>query len=165
MIACTARSISARRDVADAVLDDRLREHGRGGGAVARDILRLGRDFLDHLRAHVLVGILQLDFFRNGHAVVRHRRRAEFLVEDDVPSLGPQRDLDGVRELVHATLKRVAGRRVEEKLLRHVVPFLLAACPPRAARFGTRVPRVLTGETVAEGEGSLKRLARIADRL
>ena len=37
-----------------AFLDDRCREHGGGGGAVAGDVRGLGRDFTHHLRAHVL---------------------------------------------------------------------------------------------------------------
>jgi hypothetical protein len=46
--------VRAGRDVAKAFADDRLREHGRGGGAVAGDVVGLGSDFLDELRAHVL---------------------------------------------------------------------------------------------------------------
>src|SRR5690606_19018407 len=34
--------------------DQRLRQHGGGGGAVAGVVGGLGSDFLDHLRAHVL---------------------------------------------------------------------------------------------------------------
>src|SRR5690606_25642997 len=37
-----------------ALADQRLRQHGRGGGAVTGVVGGLGSDFLDHLRAHVL---------------------------------------------------------------------------------------------------------------
>ncbi|HEX3124753.1 MAG TPA: TCP-1/cpn60 chaperonin family protein, partial [Rhodanobacteraceae bacterium] len=42
------------RDGLHAFADQRLCEHGRGRGAVTGDVGRLGSDFLDHLRAHVL---------------------------------------------------------------------------------------------------------------
>src|SRR5690606_22631655 len=41
--------------------DQRLGQHGRGGGAVTGVVGGLGSDFLDHLRAHVLELVRQLD--------------------------------------------------------------------------------------------------------
>jgi hypothetical protein len=49
-----------------------------GGGAVARDVGGLGGDLLDHLGAHVLVGVVELDLLGDGDAVLgdgRGRRR------------------------------------------------------------------------------------------
>src|SRR5947209_1924974 len=46
--------VAARGHVPEALTDDGLRQNGRGGGAVAGDVVRLGRDFLDELRGHVL---------------------------------------------------------------------------------------------------------------
>ena len=37
-------------------------QHGGGGGAVTGVVAGLGSDFLDHLRAHVLELVLELDF-------------------------------------------------------------------------------------------------------
>ncbi len=42
-------------DVAQALADQRLGQHGRGGGAVTRDVVGLGRHLLDELGAEVLV--------------------------------------------------------------------------------------------------------------
>ena len=53
--------------------------------------------------------IFQFDFLRNGHAVVRDEGRAIFLVEHYVAAFGPQGDLDGIRQCVHAGLKGAAG--------------------------------------------------------
>ena len=83
-------------------LHDRLREHGGGRGAVTGDVGGLGRDFLHHLRAHVLELVLQLDFLRDRHAVLGDGRRAEAALEHDVAALGAEGDLDGVGEDVHA---------------------------------------------------------------
>jgi hypothetical protein len=49
---------------------DGLRQHRRGSGAVSGDIRRLAGDFPDHLRAHVLERILQIDFLRDGDTVL-----------------------------------------------------------------------------------------------
>ena len=55
---------------------DRLREHGRGRGAVTGDVGGLGGDLLHHLRAHVRELVLELDLLGDGDAVLGDRRRA-----------------------------------------------------------------------------------------
>jgi hypothetical protein len=97
--------------------EDRLCEHRRGGGAVAGDVGGLRRDFLHHLRAHVLERIGELDLLCNRDAVLRDRRRAELLVDDDVPSLGAERDLHRLGELVDAALESRARIGVEMQIL------------------------------------------------
>jgi len=49
-----------------AFLDDRLGQHGRGGRAVAGQVVGLGGDLTDHLRAHVLELVGKLDFLGDG---------------------------------------------------------------------------------------------------
>ena len=55
---------------AEALVEDGLGEDGGGGGAVAGDVGGLGGDLLDHLGAHVLVLVLQLDLLGDGDAVL-----------------------------------------------------------------------------------------------
>src|SRR6185312_9607896 len=43
-----------------AFANDRLRQHGRGGGAVTGEVGRLRGDFAHHLRAHVLELVFEL---------------------------------------------------------------------------------------------------------
>ena len=93
------------RDDAETLGDHRLAEDDRGGRAVAGDVVGLGRDFLEELRAHVLERVVELDVAGDRHAVVGDRRRAELLVEHDVAALRTDRDLDGVGELVDAALE------------------------------------------------------------
>ena len=89
------------------------------------DVVRLGRGFLQKLRAHVLVRILEFDFFRDGDAVVRDGRRAVFFVERDVATLGAERRLDGIRHRIDANLEMMACLFGERELFcRHWV-FLL----------------------------------------
>ena len=98
--ALQAHRVCAGGDVLQAFLVDGRRQDGRRGGSVAGDIIGLGGDFFYHLGAHVLKGILELDFLRNGDPVLRDGGRAEFLVDDDISSPGSQGNLDGVGELL-----------------------------------------------------------------
>ena len=109
--------VRAGGDVLEAFAEDRLREHGRGGGAVAGDVGRLGRDFLHHLRAHVLERIGELDLLGDGDAVLGDGRGAELLVDDDVPALGAEGDLHRLGELVDAALECRARIDVEMEFL------------------------------------------------
>src|SRR6267143_303519 len=92
-----------------AFTDDRSRKHGRGGGAVAGSVRRLGGDFAHHLGAHVLELVLKLDFLGDGDAVLGDAGCAERFVEHDVAALRAERHLDGVGENVDAAQHAVAG--------------------------------------------------------
>ena len=120
--------VGAGGDVLQAGVDERLGEHGRGGRAVPGDVVGLGRDRLDQLRAEVLVRVDELDLAGDGDAVVGDDRRAEGLVEDDVAPARAERDLDRVGQLVDTALERAAGVLVEAEDLRHDV-FLSESCP------------------------------------
>src|SRR4051794_34019324 len=118
--------VRAGRDVLETLADDRLREHGRGRRAVAGDVVRRGGDLTDELRALVLEDVLDLDLAGDRDAVVRDRRRAELLVEHDVPTLRAERHLDGIGQDVDAALERAAGILTElELFVSHVSLSLL----------------------------------------
>ena len=104
--------IRAGHNVFEAFADDRLRKHGRGGGAVARDVAGLRCHFAKHLGAHVFDGVLKFNFLRDGDAVLCYGRRAEFFVDDDVPTLRAKRHFYCVCELVDSALERVACFRI-----------------------------------------------------
>src|SRR5580692_6530015 len=99
-----------------------LGEHGRRGGAVTGDIVRLGGDFLGELGAQVLVGVLQLHLLGDGHTIVGDGGSAPLLVDHDVAAPRAERHLDGVRELVYATLKGATGILAELQDLCHYLP-------------------------------------------
>src|SRR4028118_1387863 len=84
--------VHARRHGLGALADDGLGEHGRGCGAVAGDVVGLGRHLAHHLRAHVLELVGQLDLLGHRHAVLGDPRRAEALVEHHVAAPRPARD-------------------------------------------------------------------------
>ena len=109
----------AGRDVAQALADHGLGQHGGGGGAVAGDVVGLGRDLLGQLGAEVLVRVVELDLAGDGDTVVGDRRRAELLVDDDVAALGAEGHLDGVGERVDAALEAAPGVLVELEDLGH----------------------------------------------
>ena len=110
--------VGAGGDVLEALAEDRLGQHGGGGGAVAGQVAGLGGDFLHHLGAHVLDRVGQLDFLGDGDAVLGDGRGAELLVDDDVAALGAERDLDRLGQVVDALLELGAGLGVEEQFLR-----------------------------------------------
>ena len=91
--------------VAQALADQRLGQHGGGGGAVTGDVVGLGGHLLHELGAHVLEGVVELDLTGDRHAVVGDGGGAELLVEHHVAALGAERDLDRVGELVDAGLE------------------------------------------------------------
>src|SRR5690606_803844 len=96
-----------------AFLNDGLGQDGGGGGAVARLVVRLGSDFADHLGAHVLEGVFQLDFLGHRDAVLGRARGAEGLLDHDVAALRTQGHLDGVSQDVDALQHLVASVGVE----------------------------------------------------
>src|SRR6266568_2091690 len=106
--------VHARSNCLRAFAHDRLREDGRCGGAVAGLVARLGGDLLDHLRAHVLELVGELDLLGDGDAVLGDARRAERFVEDDVAALGTERHLDRIGENVDAAQHPLA--RIGTKL-------------------------------------------------
>src|SRR5215207_10121782 len=134
--------VRAGRDVLEAFAEDRLGEHGRRGGAVARVVGGLGRDLLHHLGAHVLERIRQLDLLGDGDTVLRDRRRAELLVDDDVPSLRTEGDLHRLGKLIDAALEGRARIGVEVQLFAsHGIPLSLCVGSDQATTASTSLSR------------------------
>ena len=109
--------VRAGGNVLQALADDRLREHGRRGGAVARHVVGRRGDLAHELSALVLEGVLDLDLACDRDAVVGDGRGAELLVQHDVAPLRAKGDLDRVGEDVDAPLERAARILVELQLL------------------------------------------------
>src|SRR6185369_131317 len=85
-----------------AFADDRLGQHGGGGGAVTGGVVGLAGDFAQHLRAHVLELVLEFDFLGDGDAVLGDAGRAEALLDHHVATLRSEGDLHRIGEDVHA---------------------------------------------------------------
>src|SRR6185312_1864376 len=100
--------------VLQAFFDDRLGEHGGGGGTVAGVIGGLGGDFLHQLGTDVFELVFQFDFLGDGYTVLGHRRGAEGAVQHHVPTLRAHGGLDGVRQDVDTA--HDAGARVVTKI-------------------------------------------------
>ena len=79
----------------------------------------LGR-LAQHLRAEVLLGILEVEFLGDGHAVVADDRRAPFLLDQHRFRFRPQRDADGIGELRRPTKDLLPGGGTKHNLfVRH----------------------------------------------
>ena len=84
-------------------------QHGCGRGAVAGDVGGLGGDLAQHLRAHVLELVVELDLLGDGHAVLGDARRTIGFLEHDVAAFGAERHLDGIGEDIGAAQHALAG--------------------------------------------------------
>src|SRR5205823_11254882 len=116
--------VRAGGNVLQALADDRLSEDGGRRRAVAGNVVRRRGDLADELGALVLEDVLDLDLAGDRDAVVRDGRRAELLVEHDVPALRAEGHLDRVGQDVDATLERAARILTEfELLVSHVSLF------------------------------------------
>ena len=91
-----------------ALTDDRLGQDRRGRGAVAGVVVLTRCDLTDHLRAHVLELVGELDLLGDGDAVLGDTGSAEALLDHDIAALGTERDLDGIGENVDAAQHLVA---------------------------------------------------------
>ena len=112
--------VCTRRHVAQAFFEDRFGQNRCGGGAVASAIVGLRRDFLHELSAHVLVGVLEIDFLCDRHAVFRDGGAAEGFLNDHVAAAGAEGDLDGTGELTDAAADVLARLCVVADLLSHI---------------------------------------------
>ena len=132
--------VGARGQVAQAFGDDRLGQHRGGGRAVAGDVVGLGRGLLEHLRAHVLEVVLELDLLGDGDAVVGDRGRAPLLVDRDVAAARAEGDFDGVGERVDAGLELATRLGVKNEIFAGNVSLLMkcGSAVARPARPGRR---------------------------
>ena len=117
--ATNGQRIRASGDVAQTLGHDNVGEQGCGGGAVARAVVGLGCGFLHELGAHVLHGILELDFLGNRHAVVGDGGSAIGTLKSDVATLGAKGNLNGVGQLGDASSKAAAGLGLEFNVFSH----------------------------------------------
>ena len=103
-------------DVAHAVGEDRVRQDGRGAGAVADHVAGLLGRLAQHLRAEVLLGILEVEFLGDGDAVVADDRGAPFLLDQDGFRFRAERDAHRIGELASRRAGSSRARRSETEL-------------------------------------------------
>src|SRR5438128_1132507 len=95
LAATTRRNRGRRAALLAAVVYAGLRGTRRVRLAVTRVFVGLGGDFLQRLRAQVLVRVLELDLLGDGDAVLGQGGTAELPGDDDVAAFRPLRHLDG----------------------------------------------------------------------
>src|SRR5260370_250213 len=110
--------VGARRHVAQALTDQRLREHSRRRRAVTGHVVGLLRYFLDELGADLLPRVLELDLLGDGHALVGARACSPLLLKHHIPPLAAAGYLHAFTTLVHAALEAAPGLFVERDHLR-----------------------------------------------
>ena len=101
-------------------MEDGLSQHRSGGGTVARHIVGLYGNLFYKLCAHVLKGVLKLDFLGDGNAVVIDKGSAVFFIQHYISSLRSQGYFYGIGQNVYAGLQRAASFLAILKLLCHI---------------------------------------------
>src|ERR1039458_3063492 len=126
--ALEGQRVGAGSDVLQTLANDRLGEHRRGRGAVARHVVGSGCHLTDELRTLILENVFYFDLPRDRDTVVGDRRGAELLVKDHVTAARAEGYLDGVCHRVDAQLERLAGIHVVlQFFVCHVFQILLAS--------------------------------------
>ena len=110
-----------------AVLYQRVGQHGRGGGAVAGDQVGLLRNLAQHLRAHVLERILEFDFGGDAGTVARDDRRTDRAVDDGVHPAWAKGAAHGAGHLGDAAAEGLAGLVVMQHDVGHGIRLLVLA--------------------------------------
>ena len=114
--ALEAGRVGARGHVLQAFAINRFGKQGGRGGSVTGDVACLAGDFADELSAHVFIGVFELDFLGDGHAVLGDGGAAEFFVENYVATGGPKSGLHGFRQLLDAAEQRMPRGFVKREL-------------------------------------------------
>lgn len=109
--------VDTRGDGPNTIVDDGLGHDRRGGGAIAGLGVGLGGDLLDELGADVLLGILEADLTSDGDAIVDDFGGAVVALQDDVATLGTERYLHSIGDLIDAINKGLARLLPEADLL------------------------------------------------
>ena len=112
--------VCASSDVLHAFMDHGLCEERCRRRTITGDVVRLRGDFLDELCAHVLKRIFELDVACNRDTIVRDRRSAELLVEDDVAALRSKRYLYGICQCINTAAKCAASFFIKQNLFCHL---------------------------------------------
>src|SRR5207245_197191 len=170
--------IGACRQVAQTLGHDRLGDDGRRGRAVASDVVGLGRRLLEHLGAHVLEVVLELDLLGHRDAVVGDGRRAPLLVDGHVAAARTECDPHRVGEGIDTGLQLPTRLGIKDEILsghgfrvllrRTAISYQLSAISYQpyaltALRLA-RSPRPFAGET-CETQTIRLSSARVAPRM
>src|SRR6266487_1849438 len=105
--ALDADGVCARSDKLQAFPINGFGQHRRRGGAITRGVAGFAGDFANHLRAHVFIGVFQLDFLGDGDTIFGDRRRAKLFVDHDVATLGAEGGRDSLLEFGDAPQDRL----------------------------------------------------------
>ena len=112
--------VAAGRERGESVADDPVGQDRGGRRSVTGFLARAQCDLAQHLHAHVLERVGQLQLLCHGDAVARDRgHQAVRAVEHHAPATRPERDAHGGRKLVDPPPQRAAGVLVEADAFAH----------------------------------------------
>ena len=107
--------VHATGQVAQPFMDHARRQHGGGGGAIARHFAGACGHLAQQMRAHVLERVFQFHRPRHQHARVDDLRRPELAVQDHGAPARPHGHLHRFGQCVRPAADLVAGGIVEQQ--------------------------------------------------
>ena len=96
-------------------------EDGGSGGSVAGIVTGFACYALDELCTCILESVVEFDFLCHAHTVFGDAGSTEFLVDDNIASLGTESDFDGIGERVGTFAKTFAGVSIVDDFFCHGV--------------------------------------------
>ena len=106
----------ASDDIAEAVSENRVRQNCRCARAVANTVAGLLSGLPQHLRAEVLLRVLEVKFLGDGLTVVAYERRPPLLLDEHRLGFWAQCDAHSVTKQSGAVQDFLASRRTEQHL-------------------------------------------------
>jgi len=101
--------VGAGSQVLETFADNRVRENGGSGGAIASDIVGLGGSFLEQLSTHVLIRVLELDFL--GYSA-KKAPPAVSLFKDTAEALFEGTNYFDIADVIlHGRMKQLGGNK------------------------------------------------------
>src|ERR1700730_9348498 len=124
------------------VMGDRLSQNRRGGGAVAGELACLNGNLSEHLRAHVLEPVGELDLLGDRNPVLADPGRPKGFVEQDIATFGSQGDLDRIRKSVDPAEHLLACGAAEANFLCSHRSILRQAAFARTCASSSMTPKI-----------------------
>ena len=109
----------AGRNITDTLGKDRVSENRGHTGAVTDGIAGALGGLTNHLGAKILAGILELDLFGDGDAVIADQGYTEALLNENTLGFGTERDPYGIGQCLSTSKQFLPSLRLEMKFLVH----------------------------------------------
>ena len=100
--------------------DHGLCQNGSRCRTITCNVCSFGRNFLDHLSAHVFNGVFQFNFFGYGHTILGDLRRTKAFLDNHVTAFGSEGYFHGISQSIYPCAQFFACIAIEANFLSHI---------------------------------------------